>query len=156
MRAQTFCHLNDDMIIANAERAIGKNLDRYMPIADMPGHTCRLDQTMAAQISDSFVGGDHPDEAAIVQQQSISVCQSNGLIEIELNSPIIIGAQPDPTAMTIVIIERHAGGFLIRWPIARFENTCGATNHQNRKYRCAIGSSTAGSQVSNSPSARTS
>ena len=51
-------------------------------------------------------------------------------------------------------IDQHAIDLRYRVPTARRQNAIGA--HQNRKYRCAIGSTVAGSQVSNTPSARTS
>ena len=47
---------------------------------------------------------------------------------------------------------KHVG----EWPGAGFGARRDLDHAQNRKYRCAIGSTVAGSQVSSTPSARTS
>ena len=76
--------------------------------------------------------------------------------EIEENRRLVIANKPDAPPMPVVIIESHTGKFLICRPITGPQDTCRARQHQNRKYRWAMESSVAGSQVNKAPSARTS
>ena len=61
-------------------------------------------------------------------------------------------AAPQPALRVGVLFSKDGG----RKPPMPPSPLRGAGKHQNKKYRCAIGSVSAGAQVSNSPSARTS
>ena len=89
-----------------------------------------------------------------VHRQPIAVAQPHRLRQIEQQFSTALGVQHDAPAESLVEIQRHPVDRAAGVPLPRAPYLGGA--HQNRKYRCAIGSSAAGSQVSNTPSARTS
>ena len=156
MGAQPLDHFNDDVIEPDAQGAIGQHLHRDMTIAHMPGDAGSLHQVVAAKIGNGFFGRDDPHKPAAFEEQTVAIGHARGLIQIELDHLIVIGAQPDTPAMPVLVVQRDAGGFLIGRPIARAQDACRTPQHQKRKYRWAMDSSSAGSQVISSPSARTS
>lgn len=156
MGAQPLDHFYDDVIEPNTQRAVRQHLHRNMTVAHMPGDACGLHQVVAAKVGNRFLGGNDPHEPAIFEGQTVAIGHARGLVQIELDHLIVIGAQPDTPTMPILVVQRDAGGFLIGRPIARTQDACRPPEHQKRKYRWAMDSSSAGSQVSSSPSARTS
>jgi hypothetical protein len=99
-------------------------------------------------------GGLHPHQP-VRQHQPIAISQPAGLREIEQDIPPACGYQTHAAAMPLIEIQQDRVDFLRRWPFARRTHIL-HERAQNRKYRCAIGNTVAGAQVSSTPSARTS
>ena len=102
-----------------------------------------------------------PHDRAVVEHQPVAVAQRGRLRQIEQERVPPSPVSDDAAAMAVVGIEHDAVDR------ARLRPSVPAALHlrmrvasdrsrQNRKYRCAIGSTSAGAQVSSSPSARTS
>ena len=110
--------------------------------------------------------GDHRDDHAIVEQEPIAVPQRRHFRQIEQKLAATLTGHDDPPPIALVGVEHHlvngtvhaprAGAQDLRRPLHGAYTLQDLGFHQNRKYRCAIGSTSAGAQVKSSPSAFTS
>ena len=123
-----------------------------MPIAQMPCDPHQFAVVMSMNFQQRLRPRPHPNDAALFQHQAVTVAQPYRLREVNQQIGTSFRGQHDPAAMAAIEVDQHLIG-RIR-PGARRQN--GGCADQNRKYRCAIGSTVAGSQVSSTPSARTS
>ncbi len=99
----------------------------------------------------------HADQAPVRQFQPVAVPQPRGVRQVEQDVRPGYRGQHDPSAMAAVEIDQHPVGCGRAVPGAGWMYDRRLQCHaQKRKYRCAIGSTVAGSQVSSRPSARTS
>jgi hypothetical protein len=173
MAAQALDHLRDYMIKADAYLA-REELHRQMAIAEMPGDAHQRILVMSVDVEHPLRHGPHSHQAPIFEPQRIARPQGNGLRQVEHDLGAGNGFEQEATPMPMVMIEQHGirgigiepitGGNVfsgadhasvtIRDPPAPSIHSMSAT--QNKKYRCAIGNTVAGSQVRITPSARTS
>ena len=109
------------------------DLTRRMAITDVPGNTR---QGGADDLKQVFGGGADGDPGAINGLDNIAICEETRIRQI----------YEEALASDIERASAEVTGGIV-------ESDFGA---QNRKYRCAMGKTSAGSHVSNSPSARTS
>ena len=150
--AEAFHHVRDHMIGANTD-PVAKELHRKMPVSQMPRDANKFGVLMRMDFQQRLRFRAHADDA-IFHGQPIAIAQPHRLRQIQQNFHPAYGVQDDPTPMTAIEIDQDLIGFPRRVPGAGRQDMIGT--HQNRKYRCAIGNTVAGSQVSSTPSARTS
>ncbi len=143
-------HMGDDRVAVD-EDAGRFDLCRQVAVADVPSQLQQMRGVAGADFGEVFGGGDHFDQTAILQLQAIAVVQVGGYFEIDEDFAAIWHGQQFAPDVALFGVEGDA--------VPRGSGCgdgCGAKRGQNRKYLCAIGNTFAGSQTSNSPSARTS
>ena len=99
-------HRGDDMIGADAQPLAG-DLQRQMPVAEMPGDAQQARGLSAVDLDDRLGGGAHPDIAAVVELEPVAFGQMLGARQIEQKRRARIGDQPDAAAMPVEIGQRH-------------------------------------------------
>ena len=110
-----------------------------------------LDQRLA------LAGDTH--DGAILEHEAVAVTQRGRVRQIEQECRAALAGQRNPAAMALVGIEHDAVDRRRAVPGASGSDSDArriGSHPQNKKYRCAIGSTSAGAQVKSSPSARTS
>ena len=145
-------HLGKHVVVFDVNR-IGRDLGGRMTIADMPGDAQQAQRIVSPYLEQFLRRRFHKYEAIIVETQRIAVVEHGCLIEIEQHGRAVVRRQGDATTMARLVVERHAVGDTIGFDGRAADK--GRCTDQNRKYRCAIGKTFAGSHTSNSPSAVT-
>lgn len=79
---ETLHHLLNDVIAANPQ-ALGHDLGRQVPVAEMPGEAHEMCGISAADLDQRFWRGHDFDAAAVFQHQGIATAQGDGVFEIE-------------------------------------------------------------------------
>ena len=67
-------HLGDDMVGADAQPLAG-DLQRQMPVAEMPGDAQQIGRTVGRDLEDRLGGGAHPQIAAAVEFETVALDQ---------------------------------------------------------------------------------
>lgn len=138
-------------VIALDQNAILFDLARRVAVADMPDQPHQI----AGDFVQVFIGGDTFDETPVDQIKRVAVVYRRRVFQINQQRFTLRG-RDDFAAQEPFIIGQHAEANTAV-PVARAPDcVTRKIRHQNMKYRCAIGRVSAGWQVSNSPSARTS
>ncbi len=149
-------HAGDDVIGPDTQRTI-EHLHRQMPVAQMPGNAHQRVRR-GVDIHD-WLGRRRYPHNAMRHYQPVAMPQAARLRQIQQNLAPRLRCQQNAAPVPLVEIEADAVYFPPRGPFASGQNLMhllGRSYCQNRKYRCAIGSTVAGSQVNRTPSARTS
>ena len=112
----------------------------------------------AISTSGSALAGDAHDRA-VVEHEAVAVAQRDRLRQVEQEFRAALAGQHDAAAVALAGVEHDAVDRASRASHAPAALDLGSRAAscsllQNRKYRCAIGSTSAGAQVSSSPSAR--
>jgi hypothetical protein len=114
-------------------------------------------QAMRRDLDQRLRLADHPHDRAVIEHQPVAVPQHGGPRQVEQEPRAGLAGHDQTTAVAVVGAQDDAIDEAARVPVAAFPDVEGAFHRrQNRKYRCAIGSVSAGAQVKSSPSARTS
>ena len=154
-RAQLIQQRDHDRIVDDAQGPVVPHLDGRVPVAEMPGEPRQVGGIAGARVAHWLRCCPYADDAVVRQRQTIALPETLGARQIEKESLAVVIVEQDAAPMTIGVIEGHGRHFLLPQPTSRREHGDGAARRQKRKYRCAIGSTEAGSQTSSSPSART-
>lgn len=149
--AQALQHMGDDGV-ASDQDPVSLNLRCKMSIAEVPREAKERCRILGPHLKKRLVASKDFDNAAILKPEAVAVAKQRGLRQIQKALGSMVRRDDDPAAMARIVVE----GRLVRraLPGARVKDFYDAD--QNRKYLCAMGKTSAGSQVSNSPSARTS
>jgi len=153
MASQAFDHIANYMIGANAD-AVSQHLHRQVAVAEVPCDPHKLAFLVRMNLQQFLGLGADLRHAAVVQRQPVAMAQPHCLRQIEHDFGPCFGTEQDAAAVASVVVDQDTMGG--RRGIPGADRQYLSTPHQKRKYRCAIGSSMAGSQVSSTPSARTS
>lgn len=146
-------HLQDHAIVTNPDR-LAQDLRWYVTVTEMPGDTDEMHRVPAPNVDNALGLRLHQHRAAVAECKSIAIGQAGGPGQIQQEFTSRKRSHRDAAPMPLVIVELDDFGIGRR---VVDDGICDGPIHcQYRKYRCASGSSDAGSQVSNSPSARTS
>jgi hypothetical protein len=141
---------------ADAER-LAEELDGQVPVAEVPGDADERGHVGRAYIEHRLGPRLDAHGAAVVEPQPVAVAQPGRVRQVEQQLAPALRAQHRPAPVPAVEVEHHAvHGRAVPLARPRARRLHAARPHQNRKYRCAIGRTRAGSQVRSSPSARTS
>src|SRR5688572_21525914 len=73
MRAETFDHMCENVIVGDAQGTAAQDLDGCVAIAEMPGDARGFSRVAADDIEHVFVGGAHDDDLSGVEQQRVAV-----------------------------------------------------------------------------------
>ena len=152
-------HVLDHRVTANAN-AIGKNLHRQVPVSEVIGEAREVARFANADFRQRFRRGDDFDETAVFQHERVAATQHHRLRKIEQKFEPVGAFHGDAPTMTLIEIEhnRISGPGLpgaLRADEIRSNHNASREALQNRKYLCAMGSTSAGSQASRTPSAVT-
>jgi len=111
-RAKPLHHRLDDVVAADAQ-TFWHDLRRQMPVAEMPGDPNQMQGISAADLEQRFGGGDHLDQAAVLQHQRIAAAQRDGVFQVEQEFEPARANHRHPPPVPIVEIEHHGvgGGF---------------------------------------------
>ena len=139
---------------------VAHHLHVGMAIADVPGEPGKVVRGRRGDFDQRLgLAGDAHD-GAVVEHEAVAVTQRGRMRQIEQECRAALAGQRHAAAMAVAGIEHDAVDRFRRVPGAgRPDRGCAShriVSLQNKKYRCAIGSTSAGAQVSNSPSAVTS
>ena len=103
--AQPCDHLGQHMVILNAQMAVPDDLQRHMPIADMPGDAGSLVRIVCDNIANILLSGNDA-HIAIRDGKTIAIGQILRLSQIEQQCAAHIIAELNATAVPIVVAER--------------------------------------------------
>lgn len=106
-------HRLDDVIAANAQ-TLRHDLGRQMAIAEMPGDPHQMERIGAADFDQRFRGGDHFDQAAVLQHQRIPTPQGDGVLQIEQEFQPARARHRHTPPMPVVEIEHDGIGCGVR------------------------------------------
>ena len=150
--ALTTHHLGEHVVVFNVNR-ICRDLGRRMAIADVPGNAQQPEEIVGTYLEELLRCRFHQHETIIVKTQRIAIVEDGRFIEIEQNGRAAVRRQRDAAAMTGIVVKCDAVSHTIGLDGGAAND--GRGPDQNRKYRCAIGRTFAGSHTNNSPSAVT-
>ena len=138
------------------EDAAGLEFGRQMAVAEVPGQPHQRGRAIGADFQQGFGGGAHQHQRAVRKPQAIAFAHNLRLGQVEHEGAAAVGVEQLAAAEAVVEVQGdRVGGSDVEG--AGWDDGAGDREHdQNRKYRCAIGSTEAGSHTSSSPSARTS
>ena len=134
------------------------DLQRNVSIAQVIGSTQQGQGIGGARFQHWLRGGDNAEAQTIGAAQKLTRWQRAAGRQDDGEFATVRQAQALPTAPTRLVIEwqRRRSGVVVRCGFDSMQADQGVGRRaQNRKYRCAIGSSRAGSHHRASPSART-
>lgn len=134
------------------------DLQRDVSIAQVIGGTQQGQGIGCADFQHRLRGGDNTETQTIGAAQKLARWQRAAARQDDGEFATVRQAQALPTAPTRLVIEwqRRRTGVVVRCGFDGVQMDQGVGRRaQNRKYRCAIGSSRAGSHHRASPSART-
>ena len=157
IRSEAKKHFLNHMVGPNAKNFVS-DFSWQMPISQMPGKSHKLMGVFMSDFYNDFCRGLNFEPPPIFKLQAISISQCHRLRKVEQKFFALIRSQENATAMARVKIESKSARRFVLRPMSRGAmNGSALHDHaQYRKYRCAMGSTFAGSQVSSRPSARTS
>ena len=153
MASQVFDHIANYVIGANAD-AVVQQLHRQVAVAEVPCDPHKLAFLVRMNLQQFLRLGADLYHAAVVQREPVAMAQPHCLRQIEHDFGPCFGTEQDAAAVASVVVDQDTMGG--RRGIPGADRQYFMTPHQKRKYRCAIGRIVAGSQVSSTPSARTS
>ena len=80
--AEPLHHVLDHVVAANAQ-VLARDLNRQVPIAEMPGEPHHLPGIDAAKLDQRLGRCDDLDQPAVIEHQRVTAAQGNGLRQIE-------------------------------------------------------------------------
>jgi hypothetical protein len=117
-RAEPPQHVLDHMIAANTQ-PVAHDLHLDVPVADVPGES-RQRMAVGSDDFDQRLGtADDPHDAAIVEQKTVAVAQSDDLRQVEQKSRPVLAGQDDPAALPLMRIEQNLIDRAAAVPVAR-------------------------------------
>ena len=149
-------HGVEDVVVAVAQ-PVRPELQRDVPVAQMVGAASQQSGLASVGGRDGFTGREDLDDAAVLGAQAVPAAQNLAPRQDDTDLLAVLEARAEAAAAAHIEGQHQ--------PRARRPGRigrCGAPPDQeqgriqNKKYRCARGSTRAGSQVSSCPSARTS
>src|SRR5882757_4870960 len=146
-------HVIEYMIVA-VPQPQRPDLQRHMPVAEMIGAPRQQIGISGVRRADGFRCRDDFDDAPILGEQSIAAAQNLAAPEYYADLLALFEARFE-AAPAAGLERQHQPRIGDAGALVAFQNH-DERAVQNKKYRCANGSTRAGSQVSSCPSARTS
>jgi hypothetical protein len=117
-RAEPPQHVLDHMIAADTQ-PVAHDLHLDVPVADVPGES-RQRMAVGSDDFDQRLGtADDPHDAAIVEQKTVAVAQSDDLRQVEQKSRPVLAGQDDPAALPLMRIEQNLIDRAAAVPVAR-------------------------------------
>ena len=108
-RAEALHHRLDD-VIAPDPQALGHDLGRQMPVAEMPGDPNQMMRIDAADFHQRLRRGDHFDQPAVLEHQRVAAAQRYGVFKIEQEFEPARADHRHPPPVPVVEIEHDGIG----------------------------------------------
>jgi hypothetical protein len=156
-RTQLRQHLFEHVVATDAQ-AIAHDLHLGVAVAEMPGEPRKIVRRRRRNLDQRLGTTDHAHDPAIVEHEAVAVVQHGRPRQIEQERRAAFARQYGAPAMPLIGIERNLIDVTCA-PLTGWldgDDPRHDSSSQNKKYRCAIGSTSAGAQVMSSPSAVTS
>ena len=149
-------HLGEDMVLLDVDR-VGEDFGGCVPVADVPRDAQEPQRVLGPDLEETLRGRLHLDEPSVLELDGVAVGERRRLVEIEQEVEAFIALECDAAAVAALVIEGHRIGDALSLDGWLADDGDGAEHEipQNKKYRCASGSTVAGSQTRSSPSAVT-
>ena len=125
-------HRDDHVIVADAQTP-RQDLDRQVPITEMPGETRERRRRLSDNVADLLVRGHDLDDVARFQDEAIARAEDARLRQIEQESVPVIGRQRDATPVPVIEIEGGEADPALAGPGAVGHGFDDAAHGQNRK-----------------------
>ena len=106
-RTETIQHRLDGGVTAQPQ-AVGKHLDRNVPVAEMPGEPRQRIDVRGPHLDQRLGLGHDLDQAAVVEHQSIAHAQHHGLRQIDHDRRAVHGRQGAVLQASAGVIQDHA------------------------------------------------
>jgi hypothetical protein len=103
-------HHRFDHMVAPDPQALGHDLGRQMPIAEMPGDPNQMQWIGAADLDQRLGRGDHFDQPAVLEHQRIAAAQCDRVFQIEQEFQPARARHRHPPPMPVVEIEHDGIG----------------------------------------------
>ena len=155
--AQSRDHVFEHVIAAHSQLA-ADDLDPGVAVAEMPGEADEFERRLGLDLDQRLGPACNGHDRAVLEHETVAVFQRHRAVEIEQKFRAVLAGEHDAAAMPFVRIEHDAidGAARVETPRIYRLHRAIPFSTQNKKYRCAIGSTSAGAQVNSSPSAVTS
>jgi hypothetical protein len=108
-RAEPFHHRLDH-VIAPDTQTLGHDLGRQMAVAEMPGHSDKMQRIDAADFDQRLRRGDHFDQLAILEHQRIAAAQRHRVFQVEQELKPARARHRHPPPVPVVEIEHDGVG----------------------------------------------
>jgi len=105
--AETAHHVLDRVVRRDAD-AVGQDLRRHMPVADVPGEPRQMQRVACGDLRDRLLRRDDADHAAVLEHETVAVLELRRLRQIEQEDEIAFGAHGDAPAIAAVMWQ-HDG-----------------------------------------------
>ena len=92
-RAEMLEHVGDDVVVAD-QQAVAADLGRQMPVAEMPGERKQMLGALAGDLEQGFRRGQHRQNAAVLQRQTVAVAQLHRFGQVEQEGKAVVAGQP--------------------------------------------------------------
>jgi hypothetical protein len=112
-RAKTLDHLLDDVISPDPQ-ALGHDLGRQMPVAEMPGQTHQMERILSANFKQRLRRRHHLDQPPVLQDQRIAATQRHGGFQVEQKFETSRSRHRHPPPVTIVEVQHDGIGRRLR------------------------------------------
>jgi hypothetical protein len=119
-RAKAAHHLLDHMIAADAQ-ALGHDLHRQMPVAEVPGDADEMHGVAAADFEQRLGRGDHLDQPAVLKHQRVAAAQRDDLGQVEQELQPARAGHRHAAAMPVVELEHNRIGRLLAPGLRSFD-----------------------------------
>ena len=111
--------IDKDGIVQNAEGPAGQDLNRRVPVADVPSEAKTFGWTGRRDVCNRFERGSHPNDATIREREAVAVGQHNRQRKIKQKGLARIVGHAQPPAMAVVKLESDAGDRRLGRPLSR-------------------------------------
>ena len=130
--AEPLEHRDDHVIVADAQTP-RQDLDRQVPITEMPSETRERRRRLRDHVADLLVRGHDLDDVARFQDEAIARAEDARLRQVEQESVPVIGRQRDATPVPVIEIEGGEADPALAGPGAVGHGFDDAAHGQNRK-----------------------
>jgi hypothetical protein len=107
MAAERVHHIGDHVVGADAD-AVAEQLDRQMPVAEVPGDSHQLRRAVGVDFKERFRLRDHADDPAVLQLEAIAVAQANGVREVDQDLAAGLRLHYKPPPVTAIEVDQDA------------------------------------------------
>ena len=135
-RAQPLQHRLERAVRPHAQ-AVGKNLHRHVPVAEVPGNPRQVRQVVAANLDQRLRLDHHVDDAAVVEFKRVPIAQENSLGKHRADLSAVHAGEMPGLQAALVRLEND-GVDLARAAARRMHNANDAQHQLSRAGRSGV------------------
>jgi len=107
-----------DHMIAPDVNSVGMDFGRAVTVAQMPGNAMEAVSRVRLYLDQIFLGRLHRDPAAAFHTQAVATAKGHRVFKIEQYRSAVCAIQPDPSAMSCVVVEGHRADSIRQGPVS--------------------------------------